>query len=106
MASKNFKAICLAAFKCPVHRALTEAWAKARPCAWRRTTANTLVFDPDGAVDAMRDELGRLVRERILVTWDLEVDESRFDSSWGLIVRFAHRYKGAIEHKKKRFDLL
>lgn len=98
------KAIALDALRSPVRRALDTAWACARLQAWRDTSTGRRIFDPDGAVDAMRVGLGALVRSHILEWWEIGVDESSH-TTWHLEVKYTYRQNGVRQTGKDRFRL-
>lgn len=99
----NVKELALDALKCPVRRALKEAWDMSRGFSWRWGTANQVVFDPDGAVDKFREHLGRLVRERVLEYWEMEVHEGWLRLDWQIEVKFTFRQNGAQMRGSQRY---
>lgn len=97
------KQLALDALKCPVRRALQTCWAEARQCAWRQTTANALVFDPDSAVDRMRELLGVCVCKGVLCYWELEVQEGWLCNDWTLKLRFTFQQNGTRTTGTEKF---
>ena len=96
----DVKAIALSALKCPVKRPLDQAWDCARRFAWRHTSAGNLRYDPDGAVDVMREELGSLVRKGVLVNWSVEVIERNYGVSL-VVEAYWQRGPHALGHTRQ-----
>lgn len=83
------KKIALDALKCPVRRAVNDAFNRARPAAYQDLGHGHVVFTPSMGVDKLRQELDKLVRDKILKSWTLDV-ETEYPTKCHVDVKFTY----------------